>query len=89
MLLNSYFSGIQVVDSLEHIFQCDLVRSVFPIQWKGDVSKCFSLSGVDNEVLLASIMVYVIYAHHCAAKHSSTLAHIESKASILRLTGEL
>jgi len=84
-----HFCGIQVIDSLEHIFQCDLVRSVFPTQWREDVSKCFFLSGVDNEVLLASILIYGIYAHHCAARHSSTPAHIESKASIVRLIGEL
>ena len=84
-----HFCGIQVIDSLEHIFQCDLVRSVFPTQWREDVSKCFFLSGVDHEVLLASILIYGIYAHHCAARHSSTPAHIESKASIVRLIGEL
>ena len=83
------FCGRQVLDSLEHIFQCDLVRSLFPHSWRGNLSKCFFLSGVDDEVLLASILVYGMYAHHCAARHSSTPAHTESKASIARLIGEL
>ena len=43
----------------------------------------------DEDVLLASILLYGIYAHHCAARHSSTPAHIESKDSIARLIGEL
>jgi hypothetical protein len=34
-------------------------------------------------------LLYGIYAHHCAARHSSTPTHIESKASIARLIGEL
>ena len=49
----------------------------------------FFLSGEEDEVLLASILAYGIYSHHCAARHSSSQAHIESKASIARLIGEL
>jgi hypothetical protein len=84
-----YFCGRQVVDSLEHIFHCDLIRSLFPARWRGNLSKCFFLSGGQDEVLLASLLLYGIYAHHCAARHSSTPTHIESKASIARLIGEL
>jgi len=84
-----HFCGKQVVDSLEHIFHCDLVRLLFPSAWRGNISRCFFLSGGDEDVLLASILLYGIYAHHCAARHSSTPAHIESKDSIARLIGEL
>jgi hypothetical protein len=84
-----YFCGRQGVDSLEHIFHCDLIRSLFPARWRGNLSKCFFLSGGQDEVLLASLLLYGIYAHHCAARHSSTPTHIESKASIARLIGEL
>ena len=75
------------MDSLEHIFHCDLIRSLFPAGWRGNLSKCFFLSGGEDEVLLASILWYGIYAHHCAARHSSTRAHIESKASTARAMG--
>jgi len=44
-VIQCYFSGKHLVDSLEHIFHCDLVRSVFPIEWRGNLSKVFFLSG--------------------------------------------
>ena len=55
--IQSYFCGKYVVDSLEHIFHCDLIRLVFPIKWRTNLSKCFLLSGEEDEVLLASILV--------------------------------
>ena len=77
-----------MVDSLEHIFHCSLVRPIFPPRWQGDLSKCF-LSVEEGDDVLASLLVNGVYAHHCAARHASTPAHAESKASIARLIGDL
>jgi len=85
-----YFCARPVQDSLEHIFCCEAVQSVFPSNWRGNVAKCFFLAGSqDDEVLLASLLVYGVYSFHCAARHSSTPTYVEVKASILRLIGEI
>ena len=90
MLTSCYFCARQVQDSLEHIFHCHVVQSVFPRGWRGDVAKCLFLSShTEDDILLASILVYGLYAFHCSARHSETPRHSELKGSILRLIGKV
>jgi hypothetical protein len=70
------------------------MRSVFPAGWWNHLSHSSVWSGGEDEVFLASILLYGIYRHHGAAshlgaaRHSNTPAHIESMASIAWLIGE-
>ena len=53
------------------------------------MAKCFFLAGPGEEdILLAAMLVYGIYAFHCHARHAHANV-AESPAAVLRLVGEV
>ena len=81
-----YFCGMPVWDSLEHIFHCVAIQAMFPNPWRGDMARCFFLaSSLEDEVLLASMIVYGLYSFHCLARHSSAPTHLDAKGAVFRM----